>query len=330
MNARRDSAPAGDPAITPHRRHKFGKAPGCAASGAKFSRSHARALAAVVADRFLSRGRGTGSPASRVLDKALGASSGAVRRRLAASGEPAHRELGALLEAALVASDDATALKLAATAARGPDRRAEKIVSHRYRFIWICNPKAASRSLIAALLAADPDAVLIRHRTLERIHASYPETRSYFSFAFLRHPVERTRSFYADKHALACRERRAYRLFIRPWHGLRLGMSFAELCRWLDSPCGADAFADRHWLSQWRHITDEHGRLPDFVGRCERLEADWLTISARLGLPATPMPRLNAGDADLLRESAPDPEIDALLRRRYARDFEIGGYGAKS
>ena len=81
-------------------------------------------------------------------------------RRLRASAEPARRELGALLAAAIADGDDATALKLAVTAMRGPDRRAEKILSHRYRFLWICNPKAASRSLIASLLAADPEALL--------------------------------------------------------------------------------------------------------------------------------------------------------------------------
>ena len=301
----------------------------CAVLGTEFARRHARALAAGAADRFLSRGQGAGSPVSRALGKALRALALApLARRLTNSNEPARRQLGALLDTALAGGDDATALKLAATAARGPDRRAEKIVSHRYRFVWICNPKAASRSLIAALRAADPDAVLIRHRTLEEIHARHPETRPYFSFAFLRHPLQRTRSFYADKHALARHDRTAYRWFIRPCHGVRLGMTFAELCRWLDTPCGADAFADRHWLSQWRQIADERGRLPDFVGRCERLEADWRAISARLGLPPTPLPRLNAGDASLLRDASSDPEIDALLRRRYARDFEIGGYGA--
>ena len=301
----------------------------CAVFGAEFARRHARALAPDAADRFLPRGRETDSPISRALGKALRA--GALVplvRRLGACGEPARRELGALLEAALAEGDDATALKLAATAARGPDRRAEKILSHRYRFVWICNPKAASRSLIAALRAVDPDAVLIRHRTLEEVHARHRETRSYFSFAFLRHPVERTRSFWADKHARARHDRTFHRWFIKPYHGVRLGMTFAELCRWLDTPCGADAFADRHWLSQWRQIADEHGRPPDFVGRCEQLEADWRTITARLGLPPTPLPWLNPGDAGFLRESVRDPEVDAVLHRRYARDYELGGYGA--
>ena len=152
-----------------------------------------------------------------------------MARRLATSAHAEHRALGALLGAAIAEADDATALALVSTAARQPDLRAEKIVSHRYRFLWICNPKAASRSLIAALRAADPDAVLIRHRTLEQVLARYPEAGEYFRFAFLRHPVHRTRSFHADKHTLARRDRNARRWFIDPWHGLRRGMSFRRV-----------------------------------------------------------------------------------------------------
>ena len=298
-----------------------------AAIGSEHTRRRLRTLTARAADALLERRRGTS------LVRALGPClrSGVLApfaRRLCASSDPAHRALGALLAAAMADGDDATALALAATALRGPDRRAEKVLSHRYRFLWICNPKAASRSLIAALRAADPDALLIRERTLEQVHARHPEARSYFSFAFLRHPRERIRSFYADKHARARHERTLYLQFIRPYHGVRLGMTFGELCAWLGTPCGADAFADRHWLSQWRQLVDPQGRLPDFLGRYEHLEADWRTLRARLGLPRAALPRLNAGDPGFRRDAVADAGIDALLRRRYARDYEIGGYGA--
>ena len=250
-----------------------------------------------------------------------------LARRLGATADSERRELGALLAAALRAEDFAAAFALAATATLRPDRRAEKVLSHRYRYLWICNPKAASRSLIAALRTADPGAVLIRNRTIEDVYTRFPEARAFFSFAFLRHPVSRTRSFFTDKHALARHDRDARRWFVEPWHGLGPGMTFGQLCRWLDTPCGADAFADRHWLSQWRQIATAAGRLPDFVGRYESLDADWHSVCRRLGLPATPLPRLNASDPGLLENTDPDRACRALLRRRYARDFELGGYG---
>ena len=139
-------------------------------------------------------------------------------------------------------------------------------------------------------------------------------------------PCDRIRSFHADKHTLARRDRDASRWFIEPWHGLRIGMGFAEFCRWLDTPCGSDAFADRHWLSQARHITGADGRLPDFVGRYETLEADWRTVTARLGLPPAPLSRLNASAPDTAAEADLDDETFSLLERRYPEDFTLGGY----
>ena len=294
-----------------------------AACGARRLRSHAG-------------GRDTGfGRAARAAFRA-GALQPLVRslvRKLAASALLEHRELGALLAVAIAGGDAAAALALVSTAAREPDLCAEKIVSHRYRFLWICNPKAASRSLIAALQTADPAAVLIRHRTLEQVLARYPAAGEYFRFAFLRHPVHRTRSFHADKHALALHDRSARRWFIEPWHGLRPGMSFAAFCRWLETPCGADAFADRHWLSQSRQVAAAAGRMPDFLGRVETLEADWRTVTGRLQLPPVPLPRLNASgigladEAGTAGEAGLDGESVALLRRRYAEDFMLGGYG---
>ena len=293
--------------------------------------------AAWVLDRALAAGRafrptpdacGSGTGIGRAARRAIRA--GALRplsRRLARSTLAEHRELGALLAAAIAGADDATALALVSTAARKPDVRAEKIVSYRYRFLWICNPKAASRSLIAALQAADPDAVLIRQRTLEQVLARHPEAREFFRFAFLRHPYHRTRSFHADKHALAVVDKNARRWFIEPWHGLQLGMRFAEFCRWLDTPGGSDAFADRHWLSQSRQVAAADGRLPDFLGRYERLEEDWRTVRDRLRLPPVPLPVLNASGAGAMGEARAERDSAALLRRRYAADFALGGYG---
>lgn len=250
-----------------------------------------------------------------------------LARRLATAPAPEHQALAALLAAAIEAGDGAAALALVSTAGRRPDLRAEKIVSHRYRYLWLCNPKVASRSLIAALRAADPEAELIRGRTLDEVLAVRPELRDYFRFAFLRHPWHRARSFHADKHALARADRNAYRWFIAPWYGLRRGMSFAELCRWLGTACGSDAFADRHWLSQHRQLNDADGRQPDFLGRYETLEADWRRVSERLHMPFVELPRLNARVHRLGLPATPDEETLAMLRRRYAADFAVGGYG---
>ena len=250
----------------------------------------------------------------------------ALAERLARSPGPECRAVAAALAGAIDTGDDAATLALLSTAGRRPDLRAEKIVSRKYRYVWICNPKAASRSIIAALRAADPGAQLIRNRTLEAVLAARPQARDYFRFAFLRDPVERALSFWADKHRLARTDRDNRRWFVDPWHGLSAGMGFEAFCRWLDTPFGADAFADRHWLSQHRQLRDGDGRLPEFLGRHERLDADWRAVCDRLGLPFRALPRLNPRPEGC-EAAPPDAGTAALLRRRYAEDFRIGGYG---
>ena len=146
--------------------------------------------------------------------------------------------------AALAAGDRGAARSMARTAARGPARLAEKIVSHRYRFVWLANPKVASRSLTRTLREADPDAVLVREATLADVYAGFPEARGYFSFAFVRHRVKRALSCHADKVAGGAH------VVPDAFHGLCAGMPLDAWCAWLGTPWGADVFADRHWLSQ--------------------------------------------------------------------------------
>ena len=117
----------------------------------------------------------------------------------------------------------------------------------------------------------------------------------------------------------------ARRWFIEPWHGLGLGMGFEEFRRWLATPAGSDAFADRHWLSQHVQIRTRDGRAPDFVGRWETLEEDWRQVAALTGMPWVPLPRLNSRSGPA-RAANPAPEAAALLHRRYAEDFRLWGY----
>ena len=213
-----------------------------------------------------------------------------------------------------------------ATAGLGPDLRAEKIVSRRYGFLWICNPKVASRSIISALRSADPDAELIQERTLSQVAAARPDVRRYVSFAFVRHPYARTFSCYADKLIRARSQAAARRHFTERFHGLRRTMSFVEFCRWLNTACGSDAFANRHWLSQHLQIRGPDGRLPDFIGSYERLDADWERVCRRVGLPHCRLPGLNRSPADMAAASQVNEEAAGLLRRRYAEDLRVLGY----
>ena len=219
-----------------------------------------------------------------------------------------------------------TALSIATTAMRETDTRAEKIVSQKYRFVWIANCKVASRSMISALCAADPSATVLKGRSIEEFVDDDPELASYFSFAFVRHPYRRAFSFYADKF-VACREiPEKYRLFIEPYHGLESHFSFAEVCEWLHTPYGSDHFAERHWVSQEKTIRFAGGRLPDFIGHFENLHEDWQKVMAHLGMPSIALPHLNANDRGMPVEQHLDDYTTSLLRRRYAHDLRLGDY----
>ena len=251
----------------------------------------------------------------------------------AAAPTPEHRAVATDAGEALAAGRRGEARAMLATLAKVADRGAEKVVSRRHRYVWIGNPKAASRSLIAALLDADPAAELFREATLAQVYRARPEARAFTTFAFVRNPCDRAHSFFSDTGPSG--GKRSELLAGR--YGVRGDGSFSELCAWLETPYGSDAFADRHWLSQHETISLEGGRLPDFVGRYERLEADLAEIASRLGIPVPALPALNrspravpagceAGASGAVRAIHLNEANRALLRRRYAADFERFGY----
>ena len=244
-----------------------------------------------------------------------------LARQLAGSPSRAVRGIGTAMHAASGSRDFAAAEAMYRTAERRTDLRAEKIVSDRYGFVWLCNPKVASRSMIDALCRVDPQARLIVGTPVDDILLEHPEAREYFSFAFVRDPSKRVLSFYRDKLVRRSGPVGEYLDDVVPhYHGLDEGMGFPELCRWLCTPFGSDEFADRHWLSQNRQIRIGE-RLPDYIGRYENLDADWREVASRIGMPHVALPRLNRSPT-----TAAEPMDDAtiaLLRYRYAEDFEL-------
>ena len=237
------------------------------------------------------------------------------------------------------------AWRMAHTTSRSPDLGAEKIVSRKYRCLWICNPKVASRSIMSALLCVDPDVEIIQEKRISDVHATYPEVRDYYSFAFIRHPFGRALSFYRELHFAheyydeeqrGKKEEKRRKFFDRVY-GLTETDGFDDFCRWLNTHYGSDAFAERHFLSQHLQIRLDGVTLPDFIGHFENLETDWHRVTTHLGMPASVLPLLNtiAGwqttpEALKTVRTAADAYLTdrnkALLRTRYAEDFKLGGY----
>ena len=246
---------------------------------------------------------------------------------------------------ALLLGETAKARRMALTILQETDVRTEKIISRKYRFVWLANPKVASRSITAALLGADPDAEVVYENSIFDIHARYPETRGYYSFAFVRNPFDRAISYHTQLHRsregyegnlLLGVEKRARDKFAR-FYGLAEARDFGDYCEWLNTPYGSDAFANKHFLSQHLVIRAGHDRLPDFVGHLENLRADLDRVAADVGMPAPALPMLNTmagwqATTEALRATRSKMAVQLtdrnkpLLRKRYAEDFKLGGY----
>lgn len=222
------------------------------------------------------------------------------------------------------------------------DLRAEKIVSRKYRFLWLCNPKVASRSIIAALRRADPDAELIRDKSVSDIYEMYSEGKNYYSFAFIRHPFDRALSFYAEMRFFRERFEGKGR-FLKEGRQQHYSDMFPRLtevdsfdgyCDWLSTIQGSDLLADRHFLSQHLQIRLPDGRLPDFIGRFENIDDDFERVVAVLGMPVPELLMLNtmAGwqpPAAAVKAARSDMSAclternRALLAKRYAADLDL-------
>lgn len=219
------------------------------------------------------------------------------------------------------------------------------MISRRYRFVWIANEKSGSRSLIAALFGVDPGAEWVLNTSIADICARYPETKDYFSFAFVRHPFDKAISFHSDLHGyrrnfnetFRARKNEINRFFFTRYHGLAETRDFDAYCEWLNSPYGSDEYAARIFRSQHLVIRMGRDRLPDFVGRLENIRADLDRVASRVGMPKPALPTLNTMSGwrttpEALRAARSKAAVQltdrnkALLRKRYQGDFLLGGY----
>ena len=246
---------------------------------------------------------------------------------------------------ALLHGEIGKARHMTLTILQAPQIYTEQVISRKYRFIWTANARVASRSILAALLDVDPDAEIVRGVSIIDMFARYPETKSYYRFAFVRHPFDRAISYHTRLHCshegyeskILSWVERSNRIRFARFYGLSGTRNFDDYCEWVNTPYGSDKYADYHFISQHLIIRVNHVRPPDFVGRFENLRADLDHVAANVGLPAPTLPVLNTiagwqATPEALQESRSRMSAQlternkALLRKRYAEDFWLGGY----
>ncbi|MFW6092854.1 MAG: sulfotransferase family 2 domain-containing protein [Pseudomonadota bacterium] len=204
------------------------------------------------------------------------------------------------------------------------------IVSHRHRFIFFAVPRTATHSIRDALRPhLGPNdweqQMLTRHRHLPipelaavrhgHISVSQAEAhlpaeiwRSYFKFAFVRHPV--------DRFVSAC-------CFLNRGNPEFAGRETA----WMKQALTRPPFLRRVLIApQVSLLHDRTGRIPlDLLGRYEGLQAAFEAVCERVGLPGATLAAANAS-----RRETPahylEPDLEDALTRFYAADFTSFGY----
>lgn len=214
------------------------------------------------------------------------------------------------------------------------------LLSNRYNFLYVHIAKTGGTSVRAALKSLqwrDPYylaqfiASRLSHLTGHRIAAKLPRhariicaqemlPKEFFDglykFAFVRNPWDLQVSSY---HHLK-RERPQ----------LLVGReSFDAFTRWkLDQERPYQYHLDTSIALQTDYLVDLRGKLlTDFIGRYERLQDDWLTICARIGIapPALPHKR-EARDRKRDYRSYYDDDTAQLVADHFHRDIELLNY----
>lgn len=220
------------------------------------------------------------------------------------------------------------------------------MISHEHRTVFVHIPKTAGQSVETVFLDdlglawRDRAPLLLQHNENRRIgpprlahltareyvehhYVSAELFESYFTFAVVRNPWERTVSMYKWVVDLDRPE----------------AMSFADFV--------TRRLARRLWRNQYWWVRpqteyicdDDDNVLVDFVGRFERLDEAFTEVSTRLGLSADRLPRVNAsaersavaGEQAGQRASRGyadwyDGRTADAVASMYARDIAVLGY----
>lgn len=153
--------------------------------------------------------------------------------------------------------------------------------------------------------------------------------KAYFKFSFVRNPYSRAVSIW--KYAQFAEE-----------------VTFAEFAR---TQLGGSYWEQEYWFvrpqTDFTHVDGEPA--VDFIGRFEKLKADWSKVCERLGFDDRPLPRANVSKpaerstlGKLRRSLKPkierfadwrehyDEESKRIVAERYADDLRTFGYDFRS
>ncbi|TFG24470.1 MAG: hypothetical protein EU529_04215 [Promethearchaeota archaeon] len=215
-------------------------------------------------------------------------------------------------------------------------KNALKIISNKYKFIYIENPLAASQTVLDLFIYNPPldfDSYLIKNDLKELLNHNQ-KYEKYLKFCITRNPWSRVVSCYNKKILNA-------NIIVKigiicQYKGLYPLMSFENFVNWLCSKEGQDKFADPHWISQYRILFDEKERPRyNYNLKFEELNAEFIKFFQKLNIPQVKLPEKKKSKDQLFKplyDSWMDyyRELDdTLLEKielRYKKDAELLGY----
>jgi hypothetical protein len=199
------------------------------------------------------------------------------------------------------------------------------IVSHEYKFIYFPIPKSGCSSvkkMLSEIMGIPGDSNAKEHGAWYYHYRKFPfvlkgqiskEFVEYFKFSFVRNPYDRLVSCYVQwvKNGL--------NPSLDPYGVFYSGMPFKEFVK---EVCKIpDSIAEGHFRSQYSYLIDRKGRfLPDFVGKIENFENDFLFVSNRANLPSVEIAHSNKTNHENYRRFY-DEETVLWVKERYKNDI---------
>jgi hypothetical protein len=205
--------------------------------------------------------------------------------------------------------------------ATGEDAAVEKLYSKNGQYLYVANPKVATRSIADYFEEFDGCHIQVNHQTLVQFMQKNTELKGFYQFTFVRNPWARVYSCWVDK--ITNQGRFCDISIISRYKGVYPDMPFEEFIIWLSSTEGQDKFADRHWLSQHELLGgDRHAADFDFIGKLENIEDDFAVVTSHINIGSKKLPLLNSNNnLPLIYRQHYTEFTKALVAKRYAKDI---------
>ena len=194
----------------------------------------------------------------------------------------------------------------------------EFMVSHKYKIIFVLNPKVASRSLIDSFSKIDDFQVY--EAKIEKIDKKF---KSYNWYAVLRDPISRTYSCYMQK--IVTNDPIIHARIWKSYRGaINKNMTFIDFVNFLNSNKGNDENADRHWKSQ-STLLNRNSNLPidkqyKKIFLLEDIDNIPLHFKNYYGFDIPVFKKLLKTEKDKIYS---DKFIHNIIIQRYAKDIEL-------